>query len=257
MNYRFLEDFIYLLDYRPFANRVGKKQDHEDLPVNREEFLNLGLDERNATAVQAISRSDRVDYAVRLYFGCAYVSSHVHGQLIAATINHIISKAENRGGILVFLPGVQEIRQCIDSIQDSPSASQARIFPLHANLSSEEQRAVFAPTSNWKIVVATNVAEVLHPSSTFYSRPHYSTHRLLSPLTILSMSLIQEKLKRRNTTLRAVSPNSSNNGSLTLPADSVGGAQGVRARACAISYIHATAKAKWSGSRVLRSCGSR
>jgi hypothetical protein len=37
------------------------------LPVNREEYLNLGLDERNATAVQAISRSDRVDYVVRLY----------------------------------------------------------------------------------------------------------------------------------------------------------------------------------------------
>jgi hypothetical protein len=37
------------------------------LPVNREEYLNLGLDERNATAVQAISRSDRVDYAVRFY----------------------------------------------------------------------------------------------------------------------------------------------------------------------------------------------
>jgi ATP-dependent RNA helicase DHX57 len=93
----------------------------------------------------------------------------MHGQLITATINHIISKAENKGGILVFLPGAQEIRQCIDSLQGSPSASQATIFPLHANLSSDEQRAVFAPTSKWKIVVATNVAEVLlrgHPLST-------------------------------------------------------------------------------------------
>jgi len=92
---------------------------------------------------------------------CAYVSSHLRVQLITATIDHIINKAENKGGVLVFLPGVQEIRQCIDSLQGSPSASQARIFPLHANLSSEEQRAVFAPTSKWKIVVATNVAEVL------------------------------------------------------------------------------------------------
>jgi hypothetical protein len=37
------------------------------LPLNREEYPSLGLDERNATAVQAISRSDRVDYAVRFY----------------------------------------------------------------------------------------------------------------------------------------------------------------------------------------------
>ncbi|KAF8481792.1 P-loop containing nucleoside triphosphate hydrolase protein [Russula ochroleuca] len=138
----FLEDFINLLDYRPSANRGGKKQDDEDLPANREEYLNLGLDERSATAVQAINRSDRVDYA-----------------LITATINHIISKAESKGGILVFLPGVQEIRQCIDSLQGSPAASQAKIFPLHANLSSDEQRAVFPPASKWKIVVATNVAE--------------------------------------------------------------------------------------------------
>jgi len=56
-----------LLDYRPSANRSGKKQGDEDLPANREEYLNLGLDERNATAVQAISRSDRVDYAVRFH----------------------------------------------------------------------------------------------------------------------------------------------------------------------------------------------
>jgi HrpA-like RNA helicase len=61
----------------------------------------------------------------------------------------------------VFLPGVQEIRQCIDSLQSSSSASQIKIFPLHANLSSDEQRAVFVPTPKWKIVVATNVAEVL------------------------------------------------------------------------------------------------
>jgi ATP-dependent RNA helicase DHX57 len=30
---------------------------------------------------------------------------------------------------------------------------------LHANLSNDEQRRVFTQTSNWKIVVATNVAE--------------------------------------------------------------------------------------------------
>jgi hypothetical protein len=160
----------------------------------------------------------------------------------------------------VFLPGVQEIRQCIDSLQGSPSASQARTFPLHANLSSEEQRIVFAPTSKWKIVVATNVAEVHHHVITslfFYGRPHYRPRRLLSPLTILSMSLTQEKLKRHNTTQRAASPNLSNSGLLALQDDSAGDVQGVRARVCAISYTHANAKARWSGSRVLRSCASR
>jgi ATP-dependent RNA helicase DHX57 len=169
---RFLEDFINLVGYHPSANRSGKKQDDDDLLANREEYLNVGLDERSVTAVQAISRSDRVDYAVRSPPRFLLVSAHLrlYGQLITATINHIISKAEQKAGILVFLPGVQEIRQCIDSLQGSPSASQAKIFPLHANLSSDEQRAVFAHTSKWKIVVATNVAEVLIPA--FRRVPH-------------------------------------------------------------------------------------
>jgi hypothetical protein len=66
-NNRFLEDFINLIGYRPTAKIGGKKQHDEDLRADREEYLNFGLDERGATAVQSISRSDRVDYAVSLY----------------------------------------------------------------------------------------------------------------------------------------------------------------------------------------------
>ena len=63
----------------------------------------------------------------------------------------------------MFLQGVQEIKQCIDAIYNVVSQVDTEIFPLHANLSSNEQRAVFLPTSKWKIVVATNVAEVCQP----------------------------------------------------------------------------------------------
>jgi len=37
---------------------------------------------------------------------------------------------------------------------------EADVLPLHANLSTDEQRLVFAKTLNWKIIAATNVAEV-------------------------------------------------------------------------------------------------
>jgi len=57
------------------------------------------------------------------------------------------------------MPGVQEIRQCIEALQGA-SIPKASILPLHANLSSEEQKRVFANTPWRKIVVATNVAEV-------------------------------------------------------------------------------------------------
>ncbi|KAI0041900.1 P-loop containing nucleoside triphosphate hydrolase protein [Auriscalpium vulgare] len=132
---KYLEEVMPHLDYRPAVGKIGKRRDDDD-----EDYA--GLDHRTTSAVQAVIRSDRVDFS-----------------LVAAVVNHIISTADKKGGILVFLPGVQEIRQCIDLLRSSPKAGQAAIFPLHANLSSDEQRAVFASTPKWKIVVATNVAE--------------------------------------------------------------------------------------------------
>jgi ATP-dependent RNA helicase DHX57 len=81
-------------------------------------------------------------------------------QLISAVAGHIIA-AKPHGGILIFLPGVQEIRQCIQALNND-LGPHAEIMPLHANLTSDEQRAVFRTTQRWKIVVATNVAEVSH-----------------------------------------------------------------------------------------------
>lgn len=84
-------------------------------------------------------------------------------QLVAAVVCHTINTAKKRGGILIFLPGVQEIRQCIESLRGATHSMDAEILPLHANLSNDEQRLVFAKSKKWKIIVATNVAEVSCP----------------------------------------------------------------------------------------------
>jgi HrpA-like RNA helicase len=81
-------------------------------------------------------------------------------QLIAAVVSHVIDTANKPGGILIFLPGVQEIRQCIEALRNIPHSNSADILPLHANLSNEEQQLVFASSARWKIITATNVAEV-------------------------------------------------------------------------------------------------
>ena len=75
-------------------------------------------------------------------------------------VKHIVNNANtNSGAILVFMPGVMEIRQCVTELQ-STSLGAVEILPLHANLSSAEQRRVFSSTApRRKIVVATNVAE--------------------------------------------------------------------------------------------------
>ena len=60
---------------------------------------------------------------------------------------------------MIFMPGVMEIRQCVSELQ-SASLGSVEILPLHANLTSAEQKRVFLSTKpRRKIVVATNVAE--------------------------------------------------------------------------------------------------
>lgn len=90
----------------------------------------------------------------------SYLLSHFNFQLITALIDHIISTTTTRGGILIFLPGVSEIKHCIDSIRKEGRQKDVTVLPLHANLSNDEQRRVFEKTSTWKIIAATNVAEV-------------------------------------------------------------------------------------------------
>ncbi|KAJ7110080.1 P-loop containing nucleoside triphosphate hydrolase protein [Mycena epipterygia] len=65
--------------------------------------------------------------------------------------------------ILVFMPGMAEIRRLNDLLTEHPSFGNDnfRIYPLHSTLSSENQGAVFdiPPPNIRKIVIATNIAE--------------------------------------------------------------------------------------------------
>ncbi|KAF8832013.1 hypothetical protein HHX47_DHR1000914 [Lentinula edodes] len=121
---RYLEDFIQELDYQPqSAGRHMKGADKIRDFDEDEDAKSLGLNKKTALA------------------------------------SHIKATSQKRGGILIFLPGVQEIRQCIDALLGESMKDDALLLPLHANLSSAEQMKVFVRTSKWKIIVATNVAE--------------------------------------------------------------------------------------------------
>ena len=64
--------------------------------------------------------------------------------------------------VLVFLPGIAEIRTLNDLLGGHPSFSKGwRIHALHSSFSSEDQQAAFEvpPTGVRKIVLATNIAE--------------------------------------------------------------------------------------------------
>jgi ATP-dependent RNA helicase DHX29 len=64
--------------------------------------------------------------------------------------------------ILVFLPGIGEIRQLNDMLLGHPFfSSNWYIYPLHSTIASEDQEAAFLipPPGIRKIVLATNIAE--------------------------------------------------------------------------------------------------
>lgn len=158
----YLEDIVRESGFRPSGNewrggQRGGKQIEEEMGQLRSHLQSQGVDEETARAVESISRSGgRISY-----------------ELIGGVVRYVVERAENEelsgeadsnvgGAILVFCPGVGEIRQAIDAISTSlRGQSKVEILPLHANLSPDEQRRVFQPVAagRRKIVVSTNVAE--------------------------------------------------------------------------------------------------
>ncbi len=83
----------------------------------------------------------------------------INYDLIASTVLAIdLQLGSEEGGILIFLPGTYEIARAMDAIIRLPNL---HVLPLHASLTSIEQRRVFPlpPKGKRKVVVATNVAE--------------------------------------------------------------------------------------------------
>ncbi|UZJ55185.1 hypothetical protein CBS101457_004505 [Exobasidium rhododendri] len=84
--------------------------------------------------------------------------------LIGATAKMICERATRKGdsdgAILIFCPGVGEIRSAMDAVQRELRGA-VEVLPLHANLTPEEQRKVFQKpkTGTRKVVISTNVAE--------------------------------------------------------------------------------------------------
>jgi len=65
---RYLEDFLPLIDYKPPATRLAKGESSEVLKNLRDDYLASGITDSDIDAIQTISRSDRIDYKVRLVY---------------------------------------------------------------------------------------------------------------------------------------------------------------------------------------------
>ncbi|KIM31725.1 hypothetical protein M408DRAFT_317990 [Serendipita vermifera MAFF 305830] len=136
----YLEEIIPTLDYRPPPVRGGERFTAEQSQSFRGYFEKNGISADVISKLELLRKADRIDY-----------------QLVAAVVKHIVDTSE-RGAILIFMPGVQEIRQCIEALH-AIAIGKTTVLPLHANLSNDEQKRVFSSTPGRKIVVSTNVAE--------------------------------------------------------------------------------------------------
>ncbi|RXG53979.1 putative ATP-dependent RNA helicase TDRD9 [Armadillidium vulgare] len=67
----------------------------------------------------------------------------------------------NRGAVLMFLPGLYEIETITELLRQEAKQRQWEIFPLHSSFTVDEQNLVFRKLCNGfrKIIVSTNIAE--------------------------------------------------------------------------------------------------
>jgi len=66
---------------------------------------------------------------------------------------------EEQGDVLVFLPGIAEIRRSMRECEALSLRHDLMILPLHGDLSPSEQDLVVSPSSKRKLIMATNIAE--------------------------------------------------------------------------------------------------
>lgn len=92
----------------------------------------------------------------------------------------ILEKKEDRiiGGVLIFLPGINEIEDLFTILTTHEKSFLWEVYPLHSTITIEEQERVFKPATNGirKIILSTNIAE----SSVTVPDIHYGRYQLLN-----------------------------------------------------------------------------
>lgn len=152
---KYLEDAIELTGYIPTANSNEKMidldEDGEAEPESQQqprEALNLvGYSQRTKNVLAQMDEY-QIDY-----------------DLIMQLLVHISSSPDMAfysKAILIFLPGIAEIRTLNDLILGDPRFSKDwLVYPLHSTIATEDQESAFLvpPEGLRKIVLATNIAE--------------------------------------------------------------------------------------------------
>ena len=153
---KYLEDAVEIVGQYTNLQSVSQSApedlllEEEDLDDTRETSTSGGLDHYSSQTRKFLSQFNEY----RIDFG-----------LVARLLEVIASQAEYANyskAILVFLPGLAEIRRLNDMLLGSRTFSKGwQLFPLHSTIATEAQEAAFhiPPPGIRKVVLATNIAE--------------------------------------------------------------------------------------------------
>ncbi len=80
-------------------------------------------------------------------------------QHIATLVRRVLDGDEDPGDILVFLPGIEEIRRTMRELEPLASSRDLAILPLHGSLPFDAQARVLEQMPQRKVILSTNIAE--------------------------------------------------------------------------------------------------
>jgi ATP-dependent helicase HrpB len=80
-------------------------------------------------------------------------------EALAPLVQGWLDDPRESGHLLVFLPGMAEIRRAWRRLEPMAERSGAVVLPLHGSLGPEEQDLALRPSERRKIILSTNVAE--------------------------------------------------------------------------------------------------
>lgn len=83
-------------------------------------------------------------------------------QRLEETIKHAVRRTMTKlpeGDVLVFLPGMREIRRAEEQLGELKKSIPFETYPLHGELSPDEQEAALSPQKKRKVILSTNIAE--------------------------------------------------------------------------------------------------
>ena len=105
-----------------------------------------------------VVRSEGRTFPVEIaYAGCS--QDPVAERAADAVIDLLSNGGDDGGDVLVFLPGVEEIRRAGRRLEGVAQRLDLLVLPLHGSLPPEEQMLALRPSPRRKVILSTNVAE--------------------------------------------------------------------------------------------------